>query len=53
MDELIFANALRQKLASAVVQIVSIDKLHKELSPAYNFNISSLKIHVKVIIIIL
>lgn len=46
MDELMFPNALRQRLASAVVRIVSIDNLHKKLSPAYNLNTSNLKAYV-------
>ncbi len=53
MDKLIFSSALRQKLASAAMQIISIDDLCKELSLACNLNISGLRVHVQEIVSIL
>ncbi len=53
MDELIFSSALRQRLASVAVQIVSIDDLCKELSPACHLNTSSLRAHTQEIMSIL
>ncbi len=53
IDELMFSNALREKLASAAMQIVSINDLRKELNPACNLNTSSLKIHAQEIVSIL
>lgn len=49
IDELMFFMILRQKLASATAQIICIDDLFKELSPACNLNTSSLRMHVQVI----
>lgn len=46
IDELMFSSALRQKLASTITQIVSIDNLRKELSSACNLNINSLKVYI-------
>lgn len=45
MDKFIFPSVLRQKMASASTQIVSIKNLCKKLSPAYNLLTSSLKAH--------
>ncbi len=53
MDELMFSSALRQRLASTAARIVSIDDLHKELSPACNLNTSSLRAHAQEIVSIL
>ncbi len=53
MDELMFSSILRQRLASVVAQIVSIDDLRKELSPTCNLNTSSLRAHVQEIVSIL
>lgn len=44
---------LRQKLASIAVRIIYINNLYKKLCLAYNLNISSLKMHAQIIIIIL
>ena len=48
-----FSNILRQKLASAIAQIISIDDLCKKFSLVYHLNISSLKAHAQEIISIL
>lgn len=46
MDKLIFPITLKQKLASVVTQIISIDELCKELNLVYNLNIDNLKVYV-------
>ena len=43
MDKLMFLSTLRQKLASAAVQIIYINDLRKQLSLACHLNTSSLK----------
>lgn len=53
MDKLIFSSILKKNLTSATVQIVLINDVRNELSPACNFNISSLKTHVQKIVNIL
>ncbi len=53
IDELMFSSALRQRLASAAMRIVSIDDLRKKLSPACNLNTSSLRAHAQEIVSIL
>lgn len=53
MDKLIFSSTLKQKLACAAAQIVSIDDLCRKLSLTCYFNFSSLKAHAQEIISIL
>ena len=37
--------ALKQNLVDNTMQIISIDNLYKKLNTIYNFNTSSLKVH--------
>lgn len=48
-----FSSALRQKLASIAIQIISINDLRKKLSLVSHLNTSSLKIHAQEIVNIL
>ena len=48
-----FFIVLREKLVSTTIQIVSVDNLYIELSLTYNYNISSLRIYMQVIITLL
>ncbi len=53
IDKLMFSSALKQRLAGAIAQIVSINDLRKKLSLACNLNTSSLRAHVQEIVCIL
>lgn len=53
MNKLMFSSALRQKLASTTVRIVSINDLCKKLSLVCNLNTSSLRAYAQKIISIL
>lgn len=48
-----FSNVLRQKLVSPATQILSINDLTKELSPAYILNISIIRVYIQELITIL
>ena len=53
INKLMFSIALRQKVASTAIWIVSVNDLCKELSLACNLNTSSLRVYVQAIVIIL
>ncbi len=53
INKLMFSSALRQKLASTAMRIISINDLYKKLSPVYHLNTSSLKVHLQEIVNIL
>ena len=48
-----FSSILRERLASVVIQIISVNDLCKELSPIYNFNTSNLRAYAQKIVKIL